>query len=157
MLNPPQTLIIFPHSYHVVSLSFHCSDPFINYSDNSILLIWFVEPCQAAWYLFNKAYLFSCVFSFHTLCSVMDIRFRVHCVAPFFKYFIGRHVEARFSISDIGIVSDGGFSYRISDIGGDIGDTRAYRVFILDTIYSEILIIKSWFRVIHIIYLIKMM
>ena len=38
------------------------------------------------------------------------------------------------------------FSYRISDIGGDIGDTRAYRAFISDTIYNEILIIKSWFR-----------
>jgi len=48
--------------------------------------------------------------------------------------------RARFSISDIGIVSDGGFSYQISDIGGDIGDTRAYRAFILDTIYNEILI-----------------
>ena len=51
--------------------------------------------------------------------------------------------KARFSISDIGIVSDGGFSYRISDIGGDIGDTRAYRAFILDNIYNEILITKS--------------
>ena len=50
-----------------------------------------------------------------------------------------------------------GFSYQILDIGGDIGDTRAYRAFILDTIYNEILTIKSWFRVIHIIYLIKMM
>ena len=43
----------------------------------------------------------------------------------------------------IGIVSDGRFSYRISDIGGDIGDTRAYRVFISDTMYNEILITKS--------------
>ena len=37
----------------------------------------------------------------------------------------------------------GSFSYRISDIGGDIGDTRAYRSFISDTIYNEILITKS--------------
>jgi len=29
--------------------------------------------------------------------------------------------------------TDGGFSYRISDIGGDIGNTRAYRAFILGT------------------------
>ena len=36
-----------------------------------------------------------------------------------------------------------GFSYRISDIGGDIEGTRAYRAFIFDTIYNEILIIKS--------------
>ena len=49
------------------------------------------------------------------------------------------------------------FSYRISDIRGDIGDTHAYRAFISDTIYNEILITKSWFRVIDIIYLIKMM
>jgi len=34
---------------------------------------------------------------------------------------------------------------------------RAYWVFILDTIYNEILITKSWFSVIDIIYLIKMM
>ena len=61
-----------------------------------------------------------------------------------------------FSISDIGIVSDEGFSYRISDIGGDIGDVPAYLVFISDTIYNEILITKSWFSVIDIIYLIKM-
>ena len=60
-------------------------------------------------------------------------------------------------MSDIGIVSDGGFSYQISDIGGDIGDTRAYWAFILDIIYNEISITKSWFRVIDIIYLIKMM
>ena len=39
-------------------------------------------------------------------------------------------VLARFKISDIGIESDGGFSYRISDIGGDIGDTHAYWVYI---------------------------
>jgi len=38
---------------------------------------------------------------------------------------------------------DRGFSYRISDIGGDIGDTRTYQAFILDTIYNEILITKS--------------
>jgi len=44
---------------------------------------------------------------------------------------------------DIGIISDGSFSYRISGIGGDIGDMRAYRTFISDTIYNEILIIKS--------------
>jgi len=36
-----------------------------------------------------------------------------------------------------------GFSYRISDTGRDIGDTRAYRAFISDTIYNEILITKS--------------
>jgi len=29
---------------------------------------------------------------------------------------------------------------------GDIGDTCAYRAFISDTIYNEILIIKSWFN-----------
>jgi len=58
---------------------------------------------------------------------------------------------------DIGNVSDGGFSYGISDIGGDIGDTPAYRAFILDTMYNEILIIKNWFSVINIIYQIKMM
>ena len=54
-------------------------------------------------------------------------------------------------------MSDGGLSYQISDIGGDIGDTRAYRVFISDTIYNEILITNRSFRVIDIIYLIKMM
>ena len=36
-----------------------------------------------------------------------------------------------------------GWGVFISDIGGDIGDTRAYRSFISDTIYNEILIIKS--------------
>ena len=36
-----------------------------------------------------------------------------------------------------------GFSYQISDIRGDIGDTRAYRAFISDIIYNEILITKS--------------
>jgi len=50
-----------------------------------------------------------------------------------------------------------GFSYRISDIGRDIRDTCAYWAFISDIIYNEILITKSWFRVIDIIYLIKMM
>ena len=44
-----------------------------------------------------------------------------------------------------------------SDIGGDIGDTRAYRSFISDTIYNEILITKNWFSVVDIIYQIKMM
>ena len=46
-------------------------------------------------------------------------------------------------MSDIGIVSDEGFSYRILDIGRDIGDTRAYRAFISDTVYNEILITKN--------------
>jgi len=41
---------------------------------------------------------------------------------------------AGFYILDIEIISDGGFSYRISDIEGDNGDTHAYRVFISDTI-----------------------
>jgi len=50
-----------------------------------------------------------------------------------------------------------GWGFFISDIGGDIGDTRAYWAFISDTIYNEISITKSWFRVIDIIYLIKMM
>jgi len=50
-----------------------------------------------------------------------------------------------------------GWGFFISDIGGDIGDTRAYQAFILDTIYNEILITKSWFNVIDIIYLTKMM
>ena len=59
-------------------------------------------------------------------------------------------------MSDVGIVSDGVFSYQISNIGGDIRDTRAYRTFISDTIYYEILI-TNWFNVIDIIYLIKMM
>ena len=45
----------------------------------------------------------------------------------------------------------------ISNIGEDIGDTRAYQAFISGTIYNEILITKSWFSVIDIIYLIKMM
>jgi len=36
-----------------------------------------------------------------------------------------------------------GFSYQISDIRGDIGDTCALRVFISDIIYNEILITKS--------------
>ena len=45
----------------------------------------------------------------------------------------------------------------ISDIGGDIGDMRAYRAFILDTIYNEILLTKSWFSIIDVIYLIKKM
>ena len=52
-------------------------------------------------------------------------------------------------------------SYRMGvfhiDIGGDIGDTHAYRAFISDTIYNEILITNSWFRIIDIIYLIKIM
>ena len=39
----------------------------------------------------------------------------------------------------------------------DIGDTHAYRAFISDIIYNEILITKSWFSVIDIIYLIKML
>jgi len=60
-------------------------------------------------------------------------------------------------VLNIGIVSDGGFSYWILDIGGDIGDTHAYRTFISDIIYNEILITKSWFSVIDTIYLIKMM
>ena len=60
-------------------------------------------------------------------------------------------------ISDIGIISAGSFSYQISDVGRDIGDTRAYQAFISNTIYNEILITKSWFSVIDIIYLIKMM
>ena len=50
-----------------------------------------------------------------------------------------------------------GWGFLISDIGGDIGDTRAYWTFISDTIYNEILLTKSWFSVIDIIYLIKMM
>jgi len=49
------------------------------------------------------------------------------------------------------------FGYRISDIWGDIWDMRAYRAFISDTIYNEILITKSWFNIIDIIYRIKMM
>jgi len=51
-----------------------------------------------------------------------------------------------------------GWGFFISDIGyrGDIRDTRAYQAFISDTIYYEILITKSWFNVIDIIYLIKM-
>ena len=67
----------------------------------------------------------------------------------------------------IKIYEDQGSKYRISgsyrlgffksDIGGDIGNARAYRAFISDTIYNEILITKSWFRVINIFYLIKMM
>ena len=44
--------------------------------------------------------------------------------------------------------------YRIS---GDIGDTRAYREFISDTICNEIYITKNWFSIIDIIYLRKMM
>jgi len=36
-----------------------------------------------------------------------------------------------------------GWGFFISDIGGDIGDTRAYRAFISDTTYNEILITKS--------------
>ena len=51
----------------------------------------------------------------------------------------------------------GFFSYRISDIGEDIGDTHTYRAFISGTIYNEILITKSYFSVIDIIYLIIMM
>ena len=63
-------------------------------------------------------------------------------------------VEAisRFKISDIGIVPDGSFhiGYRIS------GERyQGISAFISDTIYNEILITKSWFRVIDIIYLIK--
>ena len=50
-----------------------------------------------------------------------------------------------------------GWGFFISDIGGDIGDTRAYRAFMSDIIYSKILITKSWFNVIDIIYLTKMM
>ena len=48
------------------------------------------------------------------------------------------------------------WGFFISDIGGDIGDKLAYRAFILEAIYNEILITKSWFSVIDIIYLIKM-
>ena len=44
-------------------------------------------------------------------------------------------------------MSDGGFSYQISNIGRDSGDTRAYQAFISDTIYNERLITKSWFSV----------
>ena len=36
-----------------------------------------------------------------------------------------------------------GWGFFISDIEGDIGDTCAYRAFISDTIYNEILITKS--------------
>ena len=52
-----------------------------------------------------------------------------------------------------------GWDFFISDIEyrRRYRDTRAYRVFISDTIYYEILITKSWFNVIDIIYLIKMM
>jgi len=35
------------------------------------------------------------------------------------------------------------WGFFISDIGGDIGDTRAYWAFISDNIYNEILITKS--------------
>ena len=58
-------------------------------------------------------------------------------------------------MSDIGIVSDVDFSYQISDIRGDIRDTRADQAFTSDTIYNKILITKSWFSVIDIIYLTK--
>jgi len=49
-----------------------------------------------------------------------------------------------------------GWGFFISDIGyqEDIGDTSAYWAFISDTIYNELLITKTWFRVID-IYLIK--
>ena len=36
-----------------------------------------------------------------------------------------------------------GFFKLVSDIGGDIMDMRAYRVFISDTIYNGILITKN--------------
>ena len=35
------------------------------------------------------------------------------------------------------------WGFFISDIGGDIGDMRAYWAFISDTIYNEILVIRS--------------
>ena len=50
--------------------------------------------------------------------------------------FICKYQGSKYRIS--GSYRMGGFSYRISDIG----DTRAYRAFILDTIYNEILITK---------------
>jgi len=51
----------------------------------------------------------------------------------------------------------GSYQMGFFHIGGYIGDTRSYRTFISDTIYKEILITKSWFSVIDIIYRIKMM
>jgi len=59
-------------------------------------------------------------------------------------------------VLNIGYQDRIGWGFFISDIGGDIGDTRAYQAFISDTIYNEILITKSWFSVID-IYLIKIM
>jgi len=65
--------------------------------------------------------------------------------SPCSSFFLLVHhnalIRSKVLISDIGIISDEVFF--ISDIWGDIGDTRAYRAFILDTIYNEILIIKS--------------
>ena len=65
------------------------------------------------------------------------------------------------------LLSDQGSKYRISgsyqmmvfisDIVGDIGDTRTFRAFISNTVNNEILITKSWFTIIDIIYQIKMM
>ena len=55
------------------------------------------------------------------------------------------HVELMNKVLNIGYWDRirGGFSYRISDIGGDIRDTSAYRAFILDNIYNDTLITKS--------------
>ena len=40
-------------------------------------------------------------------------------------------------VLDIGYRVRIGWGFFISDIGGDIGDTRAYRAFILDIIYDD--------------------
>ena len=50
-----------------------------------------------------------------------------------------------FKVLNIGYQDHIGWGFFVSDIGGDIGDTR--RAFILDIIYDEILITKSWFSV----------
>ena len=59
----------------------------------------------------------------------------------------------RIKVLNIGYRDRIGWRFFISDIG----DMRTYRAFKSDTIYNEILITKSWFSVIDIIYLIKMM
>ena len=63
--------------------------------------------------------------------------------------------------SSVGKVLNIGYQNRIEwgFFISDIGYRERYRgyAFILDAIYNEILIIKSWSRVIQIIYLIKMM
>ena len=103
----------------------------------------------------------TCV-SFKMNCCLSDHCVRLEPSSLLFSLFLFNFLlqnptqSTRFKISDIGIVSDERFSYQISDSREYIGDS-AYRAFISDILYNEILITKCWFSVIDIIYQIKMM